>query len=84
MKNEKDTIHPSGSWNYRIVERQHPCKWYAIYEVYYHIDGSPAIITEDPIEPTGESKEELKTNIDMMLQAFNKPTLKYEDFSIDE
>lgn len=64
------------SWNYRILKNKLAgrdiCE---IHEVYYNSDGSVKGWTQNSIIPTGETPEELKQDLTMMLQAFESPVL---------
>ena len=62
------------TWDYRVVNRDGE---FGIYECYYD-EGT--LITEDPIEPYGETAEELFSDMLKQLEAFTKPTLHWEDF----
>lgn len=68
------------SWNYRIVKKieNNEC-FYGIHEVYYHKDGSFRTCTVNPIEPFGETVDELKKDIELMMKAFELPVLNYEE-----
>ena len=72
------------SWNHRIVKRSYTNpKWddtYSIHEAHYDEDGPAHSITEEAIVPSGETPEELKEELEMMLKAFDEPILNYEDF----
>ena len=48
---------------------------FGICEVYYNDEGKITSTTERFIEPYGETLEELKTNFNMMQEAFNKPVI---------
>lgn len=60
-------------WNYRVIEHD---KFFAIHEVYYNDKGDIAAISEDPIEPSGQTLKELKGDLEYFLQALNRPVLK--------
>ena len=72
-----------GSWEYRVVEkvssRPHmdDAIWYEIIEVYYDdegkIDG-----TSDAVYPVGDSVEDLRKDLELMLRATNKPVISHE------
>jgi hypothetical protein len=77
-------------WNYRVVRRKHV--WqdpqsqkeritysYGIHEAYYDHDGHVGMITQDAIEPYGETIEELRHVWVMMAEAFGQPLLDYEN-----
>ena len=73
------------TWNYRVISRAYPgpgdhetIREYAIHEVYYD-DEKIIGMTEEPSEPYGQDEQELKDSIELMLQAFEKPTLREED-----
>ena len=70
------------SWNYRVVKRKYEEDIiYGIYEAYYgKVEKKPHSITDEPMSPMGDTLKELQKDLTMMLDALNKPTLKYEDF----
>jgi hypothetical protein len=70
------------SWNYRIIRRTfkgHAS--YQIREVYYRPDETIEGWTENPINPAGETPEELKQDFSRQLLAFESPILDYEQLS---
>jgi len=71
------------SWNYRVMTCDNGLT-YEIYEVYYHYNGSLKMYTENSIKPFGESLEDLKDELNMMIKAFENPVLKPEDFPTNE
>ena len=71
-------------WDYRVM-RQHgkigDIGWvsYGIHEVYgYRKDGRAGAHTRGGVGPSGETFEELKSNYELMSEAFNKPVLDFE------
>jgi hypothetical protein len=77
-------------WNYRVVRRKH--LWrdpqtqqehvtysYGIHEAYYDHSGHVGMITQDAIEPYGETIEELRHVWVMMAEAFGQPLLDDEN-----
>jgi hypothetical protein len=70
------------SWNYRVVKHKDKSdeEWYGIHEVYYDKKDKPDMISEDPIDARGMTLDELKSDLEMMLRAFDKPVVVYEDF----
>lgn len=64
------------SWNYRVIEN---LDGFGIYEVYYDDDGSICNISAEPMEPYGETVEELKRDVAAMNAAFDKPVLSFVD-----
>lgn len=76
-------------WNYRVVrkktvyqdssgKKERTNYTYAIHEAYYDKNGFAGSITEDPVEPFGETIEELRHSWVMMAEAFGKPVLDYD------
>lgn len=72
-------------WNYRVIKRLIAGETsHGIYEVYYDESGKPSACTESPVEPFGETVEELMLDLDRMRSAAGQPTLNYDDFSRDK
>ena len=68
------------TWNYRVVHRViNDEDVYAIYEAYYEGD-QPISITEESVNPQGETLEELKGDFKYYLRALEQPVLEYSDF----
>lgn len=69
-------------WNHRVI-RKHDSDSdtvsYQIHEVYYADDGSIEQWTEDPVQPFGETAEELREEIRFFLQAFRRPILEWKE-----
>lgn len=75
------------SWNYRVIRHiaaGASGDWFAIHEVYYDADGAPCAVSEKPISPHGETRDDLLTDLRMMQEAADKPTLDYVLFSKPE
>jgi hypothetical protein len=68
-------------WNHRVIRRKFDCGdyEYAIHEVYYNEADLPVSCTVNPVEPYGETEEELRNSIIRMLAATLKPTLNFEE-----
>jgi hypothetical protein len=68
-------------WNHRVV-RRNGCDgtYYSIHEVYYDSQGNPSSCTENPVEPFGETFEELVQDLQRFTQALEKPILDYDSF----
>jgi len=71
-------------WNYRVFRHVHKDTilkenyvWYAIHECYYDNEGTLDCWTENPVDPYGDTLEELKNCYEMMAKAFTKPILNY-------
>lgn len=66
-----------------IKKNQCGVKNYGIREVYYRRDGTIEAMSENSIIPHGETLEELKKDILMQLQAFEKPALDFDEWCKD-
>lgn len=63
------------SWNYRVVMTEYDMgDEFNICEVYYNDDGDITGYT-DPVSPNGGSVCELSRDIELMMEAFEKPVL---------
>lgn len=76
-------------WNYRVVRKKHTWRHpdtqeeqssysYGIHEAYYDQHGKVGMITEEAVEPYGETIEELRHAWVMMAEAFGLPLLDDE------
>ena len=73
-------------WNYRLFRHTDKKTWYGIHEVFYKSDESDELneneidlISSDPINPHGTTKEEIEEDLDEMLAALDKPVLDYNE-----
>ena len=69
-------------WNYRICKRTDPKTqsiYYAIHEAFYNKDGSIFALSQDPIEPMGETVNELTSDLNYMMLALSKEVLDYDN-----
>lgn len=69
-------------WNYRVIRKRHLDSdniSYQVYEVYYDDKGKVESWTENPVEPYGETAEELREDIRYFLQAFRRPILELKE-----
>lgn len=71
------------TWDYRVMRRAVKIKGtkkydvsFGIYEVYFD-NGRVEGWTTDPVEPHGDTLDDLKTDIKWMRQALKKPVLDY-------
>ena len=67
-------------WNYRVVrteEEQYDS--YQLYEVYYDDDGKIEGMTENAMQPYGESVEELQSDLEYMMEALKQPVLDMKE-----
>ena len=75
-----------GVWEYRVVERiasrphMDDAIWYEIIEVYYDDDGK-LDATSDKICPAGDTVDDLREDLELMLAATNKPVISHEEFN---
>ncbi len=53
---------------------------FGIHEVYYNKNGKPKMYSENHMCPHGETLDELRSDIEFMLKAFEKTILTPEDF----
>lgn len=66
-------------WNYRVIRSHCAGDYvYQIHEVYYSPDGAPGSWTENPIAPLGETPLELRSELEHMLRALDKPVLEVD------
>jgi len=85
------------SWNYRVIKRLNhtgigrtsgePKEFitFGIYETYYEADEKTVrFVSAEPIEPWGDTYEELKDNMRMMTKAFRKPVIEWNHAWDDE
>lgn len=72
------------TWNYRLVHQVvNDEDVYAIHEAYY--DGEkPISITEESVNPQGETFEELKRDLVYYLKALEQPVLEFADFDTSD
>ena len=67
-------------WNYRVMRNgKDDSVWYGIYEVYYDDDGEIYAWTAEPQEPFGNTPEELRHSLGLMVLALDKPILFLND-----
>jgi hypothetical protein len=55
--------------------------WIEICEVFYDDDHTPLLYSEKGVSVAGETKEELKNQLELMLSCLNKPVLFKADFN---
>jgi len=68
----------AGCWNYRVIKRQERSgdeACYQIYEVYYDREGKIELWSDDPVEPAGESLQELREDCLHYSAALERPVL---------
>lgn len=79
------------SWNHRVIRRrfENPVskgieECFTVHEVHYDDNNQPELWTAEPVEPYGESLEELMKDIERFKLAFNKPVLHIVDGKLVE
>lgn len=78
-------MYPESYWNYRVIRKKETIDgeehiYFGIHEVYYE-DKKPRAVTSNPITLDGwESTKYLKNTVRMILPAFRKPVLDFDDF----
>lgn len=68
-------------WNYRLIDLAHENggePWVQIHEVFYEDDGS--LMGYTPATLGSEDPTELRTTLEWMARALDKPVLKVTDF----
>jgi hypothetical protein len=72
-------------WNYRIVQDNNGGDdWYSLREVYYRKDNKPWAWTEEPMEPMGDTIDELRGDFEAMKEAFERPMLVVDGDNLRE
>jgi hypothetical protein len=74
-------------WNNRIVKHEKDDSvWYSVHEVFYNENGGINGYTEEPISIIGETVEEVKSQLEMIMKDIEKnevidaSTVKFEDW----
>lgn len=75
------------TWDYRVIKETRiqgddTINTYSIYEVYYDEDNNIEFISKDPINPHGESLEELQGDLEYMIKALVKPLLDMKEVEL--
>ena len=79
-------------WNNRIVKHKKDVgvqsySWYSVHEVFYNENGGINGYTEDPISIVGETVEDVKSQLKMIMKDIEKhevidaSTVKFEDWA---
>ena len=74
------------SWNYRILKRRYgEDVSYGVYEVYYDDEGRVVACSEWPLEPFGETFDDLAADLQLFAAAATRPALDYDEIvDVDE
>ena len=65
------------SWNYRVIEKD---GGFGVHGAYYDEHENITGIDQDPNVPIGETVDQLRTTLELMLEALKKPILDYKEF----
>lgn len=70
-------------WNYRVIKKHFESPYekefrYGIHEAYYDDEGRIISISVEPMDPHGDTPEELAEDMKYMALALEKPILDYE------
>ena len=78
-------------WNNRIVKHEKDdAVWYSVHEVFYNDNGGIKFYTENPITIFGETVEEVKSQLEMIMKDIEKhevidaSTVELEDWHDEE
>ena len=73
------------TWSYRIMRHAEPNGdvWYGMHEVYDMGDGEQ-LWTDDPVRPFGETVDELREDMELMLRDMKRPIMDYSSQSTEE
>jgi hypothetical protein len=66
------------TWNYRVIKSTNDDgeTLYQIHEAFYNDSGELSLITENPVSPCGETLDELKRDLDRMIEDLRHPVLE--------
>lgn len=66
------------TWNYRVIKStdEHGETLLQIHEAFYNDSGELSLITENPVTPAGETLDELKADLEHMLEDLMHPVLE--------
>jgi hypothetical protein len=69
-------------WNYRVLKKiVAEEEQFGVYEVYYDIKDNIVSCTSSPTVLVGDSLSKAVWELNLMLTAFEKPTLNYEEIT---
>ncbi|MCU0352036.1 MAG: hypothetical protein MUF43_14600 [Flavobacterium sp.] len=70
-----------GYWNYRIMKKENDKGQFnfGIYEIFYDDNGKVNSYSENSLTPVCDSEEDLKEEMKIMMEAFEKETLTYKE-----
>ena len=63
------------TWNYRVVKKHGHM---GIHEAYYDDNGNVHSLSLEPVSPVYEDLDQLKTNLELMLDALGKSVIDFE------
>ena len=63
------------TWNYRVVKKNGHL---GIHEAYYVDSGNVHSLSDEPLSPVYQDLDQLKTNLELMVDAFGKSVIDFE------
>jgi hypothetical protein len=63
------------TWNYRVVKKNGHL---GIHEAYYDDSGNVHSLSAEPVSPVYEDLNQLKTNLELMVEALGKGVIDFE------
>lgn len=69
--------------NTRVMYHGDNIPWFAVHEVHYE-NGKPTRCSEEPVQITAESVEDIEDFLRTCLEACEKPVLDYDSFTTGE
>lgn len=73
---ERSKVPDLSAWNYRVVKKN---GYLAIHEAYYDDHGNVRSLSVGPVSPAYEELTELKTTLELMLEAVDQGILDFEE-----
>ena len=70
------------AWNYRVIQHtdeKTDSVWFHIHTVFYSDSGKIESWIENPTTPIGDSVEDLKGELELIMAAWELPVLKPQD-----
>ena len=66
------------TWNHRVVKEilENGDEWFTVREVFYNKDGSIYAYTEEAVDVSGESIDEIKEYLEWCLKSLEQPILE--------
>lgn len=73
-------------WNYRLMRHTDAFgrEYFAIHEAYYDDAGNVTAWTDDAASPMGETKDEVREELERMLRALEYPVVEVSHESVQD